>query len=528
MTQARSATESLDILMVEDSADDAFFIERALRGGTPPFTFRRVDNPDDFAAALDAKLPDAILCDFGLPRFSMRAALKIVRENRKLDTPFIVVSGTITEETAVEAMRSGANDFLLKDRLGRLAAAIETAVGRAKAQREKSDAEASTRAKSMFLATMSHEIRTPMNGMLGMLELLSLTRLDSEQRTMVEVIGQSGRSLLRIIDDILDYSKVEAGKMELRAEASSITALVDRVFATYSGNASSKGLVLERGVDERIEDLHFFDPVRMQQVLGNLVSNAIKFTDKGIVGLHAELVGGSDESQIVTFKVTDTGRGMSADEQRRLFQPFVQVGEASGHSGGTGLGLAICSGLAAQMGGSIRVRSAKEAGTSMTLTIPLKVARRHSAPDPAAPAAPLVDEATRSARRGKRVLIVDDNPINRMVLMKQVTHLGFPADAAENGLDAFGRWMAGDFAVIVTDCHMPGMDGYDLARRIRAFEAAEGRARTPIIACTANAMSEEAGRCFEAGMDDYVAKPVQLARLSAKLDTWLFGTGEFH
>ena len=514
---------TLRVLMVEDSPDDAELIERALRRAGLALELRRVEEADAFRAALDAAEPDVILCDYQLPRFGMREALHVARVERGLDTPFIVVSGAITEEAALEAMRDGANDYLLKDRLGRLAPAIESAIERNRARREKLFAEASTRAKSMFLATMSHEIRTPMNGVLGMLELLSLTGLDAEQRGTIEVIRQSSRSLLRIIDDILDFSRIESGKMELKPEAASVAGLVERVFAMFSGMASAKGLLLHRGVDERIAATHLFDPLRLQQILGNLVSNAIKFTDAGAVTLEAAYAGGDPGMQLIRFSVTDTGRGISAEDQAKLFQPFVQVGDHSnGRARGTGLGLSICQGLAAQMGGTLHMESALGSGTTVALTVPLRIAERGAAPaKPGAAAQPQADPRRMAARSRKPVLIVDDHPINRMVLLKQVAKLGFPAESAEDGMQAFGKWMSGGFSAVLTDCNMPLLDGYGLARRIREFEAAERRAHTPIIACTANALGEEAERCFEAGMDDYLAKPITLAQLAEKLDRWM-------
>ncbi|HET7729431.1 MAG TPA: ATP-binding protein [Usitatibacter sp.] len=392
-------------------------------------------------------------------------------------------------------------------------------------------AESASRAKSIFLATMSHEIRTPMNGVLGMLELLSHTKLDQEQRTALEIVRDSGRSLLRIIDDILDFSKIEAGRLEVRPEVASVQAVVDSVYNIYSGNASSKGLLLRRSVDKRISPAVIVDPLRLQQILNNFVSNAIKFTAQGYVELEAELIEHRGAADVVRFSVSDTGIGIGRDMQRELFKPFAQAGsDTSRRYGGTGLGLSICRRLAELMGGEVAVESSLGMGTTMILTLPMQVADAALLPAMAAARAasrlplgqrrkvPTVEQAT---AEGTLVLVVDDHPINRMVLMRQVNSLGYATEVAENGLEALEKWRSGRFALLLTDCNMPEMSGYELARGIREAESANGGRRIPIIACTANALGGEAENCFAAGMDDYVAKPVELSQLGLKLHRWL-------
>ena len=392
-------------------------------------------------------------------------------------------------------------------------------------------ADAANRAKSTFLATMSHEIRTPMNGVLGMLELLALTRLDNEQRTTLGIIRESGRSLLRIIDDILDFSKIEAGKLDVRPEVASVRNLVERVCDIYSGNASSKGLVLKRYVDGRLHDAVMVDPLRLQQILNNFVSNAIKFTDKGVVELRAELAASDGKTDIARFSVHDTGIGVSEAERARLFTPFAQATDSTSQRyGGTGLGLSICRRLATMMGGSISMESAVGRGTVMTLTLPLPIVEagtetiqtEHQQPVVPAVERRLAAPPVEAARRDNLlVLLVDDHPINRMVLLKQINTLGYAAEVAQNGLEAIDQWSRGGVGCILTDCNMPEMNGYELARHIRQCEQRNGHARVPIVACTANALGGEAENCFAAGMDDYLAKPIDLRRLAQKLSQWL-------
>jgi PAS domain S-box-containing protein len=400
-------------------------------------------------------------------------------------------------------------------------------------EKRAAEVEAANRAKSTFLATMSHEIRTPMNGVLGMVELLALTRLDTEQRTTLEIVRESGKSLLRIIDDILDFSKIEAGRLEVRPEAASIKEVIEGVFSIYSGNASSKGLLLKPIVDPQISPAVWVDPWRLRQILNNFVSNAIKFTSKGTIEIKAELIEHVDAEDRVRLSVKDTGIGISPENQRQLFQPFSQAeGDTTRRYGGTGLGLAICRRLADMMGGSIEMVSELGKGTTMILTISLPIANPQDLPKSEAEGTrDLLSTTTRMRRmapsvaqaetEGTLVLLVDDHPTNRMLLLRQVKTLGYAVEGAENGVDALDKWKSGRFKMVITDCNMPEMDGYELARNIRRLESANGDKHTPIIACTANALGGEAEACFAAGMDDYLAKPVELTQLLKKLDQWL-------
>jgi signal transduction histidine kinase/CheY-like chemotaxis protein/HPt (histidine-containing phosphotransfer) domain-containing protein len=396
----------------------------------------------------------------------------------------------------------------------------------------KEAAEAGNRAKSIFLATMSHEIRTPMNGVLGMLELLSLTTLDAEQRTMLEVVRESGKSLQRIIDDILDFSKIEAGKLEVRPAVASIASTIKAVSNIFSGNASSKHVDLRCYVDPQISPALLVDPMRLRQILNNFVSNALKFTKKGRIEIRAELLGRADGEERVRFSVTDTGIGISQDDQARLFQPFVQAaGEITSRFGGTGLGLTICQRLAEMMGGSIEMVSEVGVGTTMILELSLPIANAKELPevDPVGPPDFLRTTVMRrkapdiasAEAEGTLALLADDHPTNRTLIVRQINLLGYAAESAENGIVALEKWKSGRFGILITDCNMPEMNGYELTRRIRELEATNGDKRIPIIACTANALAGEAEICFAAGMDDYLAKPVELNELSKKLDHWL-------
>ncbi len=390
-------------------------------------------------------------------------------------------------------------------------------------------AEEATKAKSMFLATMSHEIRTPMNGVLGLLQLLGFGKLDPEQKATLDGARESARSLLRIIDDLLDFSKIEAGKLEIRPETASVAAIVESVRQVYSGVASGKDLNFGTSVDARISPALKVDPLRLRQILNNFVSNAIKFTHKGGVEIKAVLVERKEGRDVVRFSVADSGIGVSKEAQARLFQAYAQASaDTARHFGGTGLGLTICRRLAEMMHGEISMQSEPGKGTTMTLTLSLPVGETKDLPraDPTGAAAaamvasrrraPTIEEAR---REGTLILVAEDHPTNRSVLVRLLGLLGYAAETAENGKLALEKWQGGGFALLLTDCNMPEMDGYELAQAVRSRET--GGKRAPIIACTANALAGEADRCLAAGMDDFVAKPVELEALARAVERWL-------
>jgi signal transduction histidine kinase/DNA-binding NarL/FixJ family response regulator len=383
----------------------------------------------------------------------------------------------------------------------------------------KETAEAANLAKSTFLATMSHEIRTPMNGVLGMIDVLERHGLTKDQQRIIATMRDSAQALLRIIDDVLDFSKIEAGRLELEATSFSLSGLVEGVLDTFRPQVLAKGLLLDAEIDPGSQDALIGDPTRLRQILFNLLSNAIKFTDRGGVRVRAAtspLGGGSTRA---TLAVSDTGIGLSAEQVARLFQPFVQANSSTTRQfGGTGLGLSIVQRLAQAMGGDVAVESAPGVGSIFTVTLTLD-----AAPADSPLKALLRPVAAISARPGDhlRVLVVEDHPVNREVVVLQLKLLGIVADTVENGVQALEAWAPGRYAAVLADIHMPHMDGHELARRLRAAEADRGNIRTPIVAITANAMKGEEEHCLASGMDACLVKPVTIERLRATLERWL-------
>ncbi|CAN7143216.1 ATP-binding protein [Phenylobacterium sp. LjRoot225] len=383
----------------------------------------------------------------------------------------------------------------------------------------KEEAEAANRAKSAFLATISHEIRTPLNGLLGMAQAMAKSRLEPVQRERLEIIQQSGEGLLAILNEVLDLSKIEAGKLTLEDGEFDVSQLAQAAHSTFQAVAENKGLAFELKVLPGARGAYRGDPMRVRQILYNLVSNALKFTDRGSVAI---IVG--RRSGRLQIQVRDTGIGMTKEQQSKLFRAFEQA-EASTtrRYGGTGLGLAICRELSELMQGRIRVRSAPGRGASFTVSLPLPKVEQ-AAPVRVPDEAPAPSHA--ASERPLRVLAAEDNNVNQLVLKTLLNQIGVEPVMVSDGAAAVEAWAREPWDLILMDVEMPRLDGPSATLEIRARELSEGRPRTPIVALTANAMQDQVARYLAAGMDGFVSKPIAASRLFAALQAALDDGGE--
>jgi len=384
----------------------------------------------------------------------------------------------------------------------------------------KEAAEAADRAKSSFLAMMSHEIRTPLNSVLGFTDILLDSPLTASQRDSLHTIRTSGDALLHLLNDILDFSKIESDNMEIELQPTSVRACVTDSIELLRLRAESKQLEVDLHVDEDVPDWVALDPVRLKQILLNLIANAVKFTGEGKVTIRVTttnepLSPDGPRAGCIQIYIEDSGIGIRAEQLDRLFKPFSQADSSINRQfGGTGLGLAISRRLARLMGGDLILESTSERGTVFVAELPLVLAE-----------APLVAGTSSQAFwfpfPGPKVLVVDDNPINRRLTQRILEQFGARVETADGGQECLETLAERSFDIILMDVQMPGMDGHEATRRIRVLENEKGISRTPIVALTAGAMRGDRERCLEAGMDEYLTKPIRREALTAILGKML-------
>ncbi len=414
----------------------------------------------------------------------------------------VVVTRDITERKRLERE--------LHQAYNRLANSLEAE------QAAKEVAEAANRAKSGFLATMSHEIRTPLNGLIGFTGLLLDSKLTEEQHRFAELVRQSGESLLHLINDFLDFSKIEAGYLELEPLVFDPLLVVEQALNLVQVAAERKGLALHH----QLQTPHFVrgDAGRLRQILLNLLSNAVKFTEQGAISLNGEVLMAQGGVVWLRFIVVDTGIGIDEEAQARLFQPFIQADASTTRRfGGTGLGLAICRRLAEAMGGTVSLASKQGQGSTFTLTLPFD-----TVPEGVVAEAESLSGGelySGSGHTNGRVLVAEDNPVNQLMAVEMLKRLGFRVDVVGNGEEAVQAVQHLPYDVVLMDCEMPVMSGLEATRLIRTQESVDRR--VPVIALTASALKGDREKCLEAGMDDFLSKPMRLSDLRKKLEVWL-------
>ncbi|MDT5122165.1 MAG: two-component system, sensor histidine kinase and response regulator [Acidobacteriota bacterium] len=565
-------SETIKVLLIEDDEDDYILTRELLsevKGGKYAL---------DWASTYEEGLKVAgrlehhvCLVDY---RLGERSGVELIREAReaRLTTPMILLTGQGNHDVDMEAIEAGATDYLIKDethasRLDRtIRYAVELNTERCRAEEELAErklieveleqardaALESVRLKSEFLANMSHEIRTPMNAIIGMTELVMETDIDDRQRGYIETIESSAESLLTIINDILDFSKIEAGMLSFEKVDFDLRFTVESVMALMAERVRVKELDMALLFDADVPTKLCGDPTRLQQILTNLVGNAVKFTEQGKVVIKVSKESEWEGRVTIRFDVKDTGIGISENNQKMLFAPFVQAdGSVTRRYGGTGLGLAIAKQLVEMMGGTIGVTSEPGHGSTFSFTASF-IKQASQEPADHLNEVGLIDRRAVSDRRSvvvsakltgggdtqklisqhslnemqaslnRSILLVEDNEVNQAVAGDQLARLGYRVDVASNGQEALNALTLRSYDVVLMDCGMPVMDGYTATAAIRKREGASEH--TPIIAMTAHAMNGDREKCLAAGMDDYITKPVKRKTLEGIFAT-LFGQG---
>ena len=540
---------STHILLVDDKEENLLALEAMLEG--PGIRFTKARSGREALRCMLKQEYSLILLDVQMPDIDGFETAKLIQQReRSRNTPIIFLTGTESAPTQAQIGYSyGAVDYMLKPispeiLRSKVAVFVELYRKSRILERQSQELMQANRLKGEFLANMSHEIRTPMSGVIGLAELLLKTKLDSDQQDLATLIRDSGLALLTIINDILDFSKIEAGKLNLDLHDFELTTIVEGTIELLHNAASEKGIFLKTEIESNIPNVLRGDSIRIRQVLINLLSNAIKFTSRGGISLKVSQVKQTSKNVTISIAVADTGIGLSDRDKRLLFRPFTQVdGATTRRYGGTGLGLSISKRLVDMMDGTIDVDSVMGKGSTFTFTVTLErsplatgdqsaraasldthraAASRSQQNLKAAP--PLTtSEYAKAPDTVKLILVADDNKTSQLVTVLQLKQLGYVGHTVNNGQEAVDAALKTPYSLILMDCQMPEMDGFEATSIIRQSEMDIGR-HTPIIGLTAQAMEGDRERCLQAGMDDYLSKPATLDRLKNLVDSWVIKT----
>ncbi len=523
----KPSSKKAKILIVDDMSVNLELMKSVLNT-VPDYSIVCVNNGKSAIQKAKSNYFDLILLDIMMPEmdgFEVCSILKNYPTTKNI--PIIFLTALSDPKNIQKAFQVGAVDyiskpFLKEELLARIKLHIQLKRINEELVKAKKAAEAAAEAKSIFLANMSHEIRTPMNGIIGMVDILKKTPLTPEQKEYVQIIESSGENLLTIINDILDYSKIEAGRIELEKIPINLREEINNVVKILQIQADRKNLPLIVEINDDVPQYLIGDPVRLKQIIINLVNNAIKFTEKGSIRIIVEKQQINGTKAHLLFKVIDTGIGISEEGKKRLFKSFSQVDRSTTRKfGGTGLGLAISKNLTEMMGGEIGLESEVGAGSTFWFTVVLEITdkenyeKNHKTEK--------IDDIKEKLKVKLNVLLVEDNVINQKVALVNLNNLGHNTDVANNGKEAVEMFRKKEYDLIFMDIQMPEMDGIEATKKIREIEKNNNAIRKiPIIAMTANTMEGDKEKYLQAGMNDYVSKPFKQKELVAIFNKYSF------